>query len=97
MANVNGNKKLKIALVGCGGRGTGAIVQALQADENTELIAMADAFQDRVEKSLKAVQEHFDGVMKIKIKPKNLFSGFDAYKKAIDLADVVILANTPPI
>ena len=73
MANVNGNKKLKIALVGCGGRGTGAIVQALQADENTELIAMADAFQDRVEKSLKAVQEHFDGVMKIKIKPKNLF------------------------
>ena len=42
MANVNGNKKLKIALVGCGGRGTGAIVQALQADENTELIAMAD-------------------------------------------------------
>ena len=95
VANVNGNKKLKIALVGCGGRGTGAIVQALQADENTELIAMADAFQDRVEKSLKAVQEHFDGVMKIKIKPKNLFSGFDAYKKAIDLADVVIL-TTPP-
>jgi len=95
MANVNGNKKLKIALVGCGGRGTGAIVQALQADENTELISMADAFQDRVEKSLKAVQEHFDGVMKIKIKPKNLFSGFDAYKKAIDLADVVIL-TTPP-
>lgn len=95
MANVNGNKKLKIALVGCGGRGTGAIVQALQADENTELISMADAFQDRVEKSLKAVHEHFDGVMKIKIKPKNLFSGFDAYKKAIDLADVVIL-TTPP-
>ena len=95
MANVNGNKKLKIALVGCGGRGTGAIVQALQADENTELISMADAFQDRVEKSLKAVQEHFDGVMKIKIKTKNLFSGFDAYKKAIDLADVVIL-TTPP-
>ena len=95
MANINGNKKLKLALVGCGGRGTGAIVQALQADENTELVAMADAFQDRIEKSLKAVQEHFDGVKKIKIKPKNLFSGFDAYKKAIDMADVVIL-TTPP-
>ena len=95
MANVNGNKKLKIALVGCGGRGTGAIVQALQADKNTELISMADAFQDKVENSLKAVREHFNGVMKIKIKPKNLFSGFDAYKKAIDLADVVIL-TTPP-
>lgn len=95
MANVNGNKKLKLALVGCGGRGTGAIVQALQADENTELVAMADAFQDKVENSLKAVQEHFDGVKKIKINPKNLFSGFDAYKKAIDMADVVIL-TTPP-
>ena len=95
MANVYGNKKLKIALVGCGGRGRGAIVQALQADDNTELVAMADAFQDNVEKSLKTVQEHFDGVKKIKVNPKNLFSGFDAYKKAIDLADVVIL-TTPP-
>ena len=95
MANVYGNKKLKLALVGCGGRGRGAVVQALQADENVELIAMADAFQDNVEKSLKTVQEHFDGVKKIKVNPKNLFSGFDAYKKAIDLADVVIL-TTPP-
>jgi myo-inositol 2-dehydrogenase/D-chiro-inositol 1-dehydrogenase len=95
MANVYGNKKLKIALVGCGGRGRGAVVQALQADDNLELVAMADAFQDNVEKSLKTVQEHFDGVKKIKVNPKNLFSGFDAYKKAIDLADVVIL-TTPP-
>lgn len=95
MAHVNGDKKLKVALVGCGGRGTGAIVQALQADENTKLVAMADAFQDKVEKSLKAVQEHFDGVKKIKLNPKHQFSGFDAYKKAIDMADVVIL-TTPP-
>ena len=95
MANVYGNKKLKLALVGCGGRGRGAVVQALQADDNVELVAMADAFQDNVENSLKAVQEHFDGVKKIKVNPKNLFSGFEAYKKAIDLADVVIL-TTPP-
>ena len=95
MANVYGNKKLKLALVGCGGRGRGAVVQALQADENVELVAMADAFQDNVETSLKTVQEHFDGVKKIKVNPKNLFSGFDAYRKAIDLADVVIL-TTPP-
>ena len=95
MANVYGNKKLKLALVGCGGRGRGAVVQALQADDNVELVAMADAFQDNVENSLKTVQEHFEGVKKIKVNPKNLFSGFDAYKKAIDLADVVIL-TTPP-
>lgn len=89
------NKKLKLALVGCGGRGSGAAVQALTADPDVELVAMADAFQDRLEGSLKAIQEHFEGERKIKVKEKNRFVGFDAYKKAIDAADVVIL-TTPP-
>ena len=95
MANVHGNKKLKLALVGCGGRGSGAAVQALTADDQVELVAMADAFGDRLEKSLKGIQEHFEGEKKIDVKEKNRFVGFDAYKKAIDLADVVIL-TTPP-
>ena len=95
MARVNGNQKLKLALVGCGGRGSGAVVQALTADENVELVAMADAFGDRIERSLNGIQEHFDGEKKINVKEKNRFVGFDAYKKAIDLADVVIL-TTPP-
>src|SRR5690606_10010126 len=86
---------LKIALVGCGGRGSGAAVQALTADNNVELVAMADAFSDRLEGSLSAIQEHFDGERTIDVKPENRFVGFDAYKKAIDLADVVIL-TTPP-
>ena len=59
MANVQGDKKLKLALVGCGGRGSGATVQALTADENVELVAMADAFGDRIERSLKGIQEHY--------------------------------------
>ena len=95
MANVNGEKKLKLALVGCGGRGSGAAVQALTADENVDLVAMADAFADRIESSLMGIQEHFEGEKKIRVKEKNRFTGFDAYKKAIDLADVVIL-TTPP-
>ena len=95
MANVNGEKKLKLALVGCGGRGSGAAVQALTADENVDLVAMADAFADRIESSLMGIQEHFEGEKKIRVKKKNRFTGFDAYKKAIDLADVVIL-TTPP-
>ena len=95
MANVYGNKKLKLSLIGCGGRGSGATVQGLTADENVELIAMADAFRDRIDMSLKGIQEHFDGSKKISVKEKNKFVGFDAYKKAIDLADVVIL-TTPP-
>lgn len=95
MANVYGAKKLKLALIGCGGRGSGAAVQALTADENVELVAMADAFADRIEKSLNGIKDHFDGKKKIDVKEKNRFVGFDAYKKAIDLADVVIL-TTPP-
>lgn len=95
MANVLGDKKLKLAVVGCGGRGSGAVVQALTADDNVELVAMADAFADRIESSLKGIQEHFEGEKKIHVKEQNRFVGFDAYKKAIDLADVVIL-TTPP-
>ena len=94
-ANVTENKKLKISLVGCGGRGSGAIVQAMEADDNVEIISMADVFSDRIEKSLKGIREHFGNKKKINLKEKNIFVGFDSYKKAIDLCDVVILA-TPP-
>jgi len=95
MANVFENNTLKLALVGCGGRGSGAANQALQADDNVELIAMADAFEDRLTSSLNNLSEKYEGTGKIKVKEKHRFVGFDAYKKAIDLADVVILA-TPP-
>lgn len=95
MANVFENKTLKLALVGCGGRGSGAADQALQADDNVELVAMADAFEDRLTTSFNNLSEKYAGTGKVKVKEKNRFVGFDAYKKAIDLADVVILA-TPP-
>jgi myo-inositol 2-dehydrogenase/D-chiro-inositol 1-dehydrogenase len=95
MAHVNSSKKLKLAVIGCGGRGTGAVVQALTADSDVELVAMADAFEDRLTSSLAAIQEHFEGERIIEVKEKNQFVGFDAYKMAIEEADVVILA-TPP-
>ena len=95
MSNVCDYKKLKLALVGCGGRGSGAAVQALTADDKVELYAMADAFRDRIDSSLNGIKEHFDGSKNIDVKEKNMFTGFDAYKKAIDLCDVVIL-TTPP-
>lgn len=95
MYNVFNDKKLKLALVGCGGRGTGAANQALKADDNVELVAMADAFEDRLTGSLAQLEKEFSGSDKVKVKKQNCFTGFDAYKKAIDLADVVIL-TTPP-
>lgn len=87
MANNSNSKKLKLVVVGCGGRGTGAAVQALRADKDVELVAMADAFGDKVENSLKYISEELDGEIKINVKQKNRFTGFNAYQKAIDLAD----------
>jgi myo-inositol 2-dehydrogenase / D-chiro-inositol 1-dehydrogenase len=91
------NDKIKVALVGCGGRGTGAAVQALSVKENVELVAMADAFKDRLDNSYASLTS--DKNLKIKarvnVAPENKFVGFDAYKKAIALADVVLLC-TPP-
>ncbi|MCJ7465379.1 MAG: Gfo/Idh/MocA family oxidoreductase [Maribacter sp.] len=95
MFNVFNDKKLKIALVGCGGRGTGAALQALMADDNVELVAMADAFEDRLKDSLANIRKESGDSKKVNVKDENQFVGFDAAQKAIDLADVVILA-TPP-
>ena len=95
MVNVANDKMLKIALVGCGGRGTGAAIQALNADPNTELVAMADAFEDRLQGSLINIKRAFDGSKRINVPEGNQFVGFDGAEKAMALADVVILA-TPP-
>lgn len=89
---------IKIALVGCGGRGTGAVTQALSTKENVQLVAIADAFRDNLDKCYDAITSgEASGKVKAKVAvpEENKFTGFDAYKKAIALADVVILA-TPP-
>lgn len=87
--------EIKVALVGCGGRGTGAISQALEADPDVRLVAMADAFGDRAEECLNTLIEKFVDSDKINVNRETIFTGFDAYKQAIDMADVIIL-TTPP-
>jgi predicted dehydrogenase len=91
---------IKIALIGCGGRGTGAAMQALLSKQNVKLVAMADAFSDRLESCYKTitskeVDEGNNLSAKIDVPAERRFTGFDAYLKAIPLADVVIL-TTPP-
>lgn len=95
---------IKVALIGCGGRGTGAAMQAMLSKQNVKLIAMADAFRDRLDdcyKTLTAddISDWSGGKGNIKDKidvpEERKFTGFDAYSKAIPLADVVIL-TTPP-
>ncbi|MFK7909954.1 MAG: Gfo/Idh/MocA family protein [Akkermansiaceae bacterium] len=84
--------ELKVALIGCGGRGGGAANQSLEV-EGTRLVAMADAFQDRLE----SVYSQLKGKYKdrVDVPESRKFIGFDGYKAAIDAADVVIL-TTPP-
>ncbi len=84
---------LRLAVIGCGGRGTGAANQALNTGKDVRLVAMADAFADELQKSLNNLKKaHPD---QVDVPPERQFVGFDAYKKAIAEADVVILA-TPP-
>ncbi|MCW5557676.1 MAG: Gfo/Idh/MocA family oxidoreductase [Verrucomicrobiae bacterium] len=83
---------LKLALIGCGGRGSGAANQALNVP-GTRLVAVADAFQDRLESALSNLKQSQGD--KVDVPADRQFVGFDAYKNAIALADVVILA-TPP-
>ncbi|MGF1925219.1 MAG: Gfo/Idh/MocA family protein [Bacteroidia bacterium] len=84
---------IKIALVGCGDRGTGAAFQALSTKFNLKLVAMADAFQDRLDNSYKLLADKFKE--KVDVPKERQFVGFDGYKQAIALADVVLLV-TPP-
>ena len=87
--------EIKIAVIGCGGRGTGAVSQAIEADKDVRLVAMADAFKDQTDECLKSLNEKYPKSEQINITEETIFTGFDAYKNAIDLADVVIL-TTPP-
>lgn len=87
---------LRIGLVGCGGRGTGAAAQALTADSNTKLVAMADAFADRLQLSLEQLRAQKAVASRLAVTPENCFVGFDGYKKVIESGVDVVLLATPP-
>ena len=90
-----GSDVLRVGLIGCGGRGTGAASQALQADSNTKLVAIADAFPDRLEDSLKRLKANKGIGEQVAVDGDHKFSGFDAYQGVIDSCDVIVL-GTPP-
>jgi myo-inositol 2-dehydrogenase / D-chiro-inositol 1-dehydrogenase len=89
---------IKVGVIGCGGRGTGAAVQALSTSQNVKLVAMADAFADNVENSFTQITKEATAMGKadrVDVPKERRFVGFDAYQQVIALSDVVILA-TPP-
>ena len=92
-----GNDTLRIGLIGCGGRGTGAAAQALRAKGDAKLWAMGDAFADRLQQSLGHLRDPENGVdARLDVTPERCFTGFDAYRQVIDSGVDVVLLATPP-
>ena len=93
---VSAGETLRVGLIGCGGRGTGAAAQALAADSNVKLVALGDAFKDRLQGSLETLKKQEDVAKKIDVPEERCFVGFDAYKQVIASGVDVVLLATPP-
>lgn len=85
---------LKVGLIGCGGRGTGAASQALHADRNAVLTAVGDAFENQIRGSLSTLRQEVPD--QIKVEPSNTFVGLDAFEKVLNSGVDVVLLATPP-
>jgi predicted dehydrogenase len=91
-AQAGGSDELKVATIGCGGRGRGATAQTLN-NKGTKLVAVADAFRDRAEAAVSSFRQQFPD--QVDLPADRIYDGFEGYRAAIDAADVVILTTTP--
>ncbi len=94
MVHAAENNTLKVGLVGCGGRGSGAAMDALNGDSNSKLHALGDAFQDQIDVAMGHFKKS-EHAARIDVPKDRQFSGLDCYKGVIETCDVVLLA-TPP-
>ncbi len=96
LVHAGGTDEIKIALVGCGGRGTGAVVNAFEnkAHSNIRLIALADAFAEPLERAYHELRGQFRD--RVEVPPDRRFVGLDAYEKAIAAGPDIVLLCTPP-
>jgi len=93
-AHAAGSGQIKIALVGCGGRGTGAAANCLDVPDDIKLIAVADAFEDQANRALTTLKRRYGE--KVDVPAERVFTGFDAYKHAIECDADLMLLVTPP-
>jgi myo-inositol 2-dehydrogenase/D-chiro-inositol 1-dehydrogenase len=89
-AHAAGSEVVKIGMIGCGGRCSGAASESLQARPNVKLVAMTDIFQGRMEAKRKYFKEQFPDQMAVD--DNHAFHGIDGYKKVIEAADAVLIA-----
>src|SRR3990172_5914739 len=87
---------LRVGLIGCGGRGTGAAQQALTADKNAVLVAVADVFAERINSSLDTLGKQAEIAGRVQVPPEKRFVGLDGYQKLIDSGVDVVLQASPP-
>jgi predicted dehydrogenase len=98
-AHAAGDDTIKVGLIGCGGRGTGAAGQALSTKGNVKLVAMADAFVDRLQSCLSELKKNPELQEKsdrIDVPPERQFVGFDGYEKVIAAGVDLVILTTPP-
>jgi len=93
-ARALGDQEITVALVGCGGRGRGAALQALSTEGRVKLVALADAFADAVADAAREIEVQAPG--RLDVPEERRFVGFDAYQRAIDLGPDVVILATPP-
>lgn len=90
-AHAAGSDIIKVGMIGCGGRNSGAIVQALTADKGARLVAMNDIFMDRIQDKLGHIRAAKPD--QVQVSRDDCFTGFDGYKRVIEASDVVLIAN----
>ena len=88
-----GSDVIKIGLIGCGGRGTGAAGNAIKSNPGVKIYAMADAFEDQLKRSAEKLSKNKDN---FDVTPDRMFTGFDGYQKVIDSGVDMVILTTPP-
>lgn len=86
-----GTETIRVGLIGCGGRGTEAAGQAMNADDAVQLVAMGDLVADRVRAKRETLRKQ--NARQVAVTDDRCFSGFDAYRRVIECSDVVLIAN----
>jgi myo-inositol 2-dehydrogenase/D-chiro-inositol 1-dehydrogenase len=90
-AHASGDETVRIGMIGCGGRCTGAAVDAMDADAGVKLVAMADLFMERVREKRKYLKDKKP--QQVAVDDDHCFAGFDGYKRVVESSDVVLIAN----
>src|SRR5689334_13985973 len=95
-AHAGVDETIRYGVIGCGKRGSGAAVNAMEADRHAKLVAMGDAFKDNALTARDSIKRDAPKKEQVAVDDDRIFSGFDAYKKVIDSGVDVVILTTPP-